>query len=120
MSKCKICGKTVGAAGLMLEPREDIPEIKKTMCFCDRRCANAFLGRIKAQYKKRAKHSVRKDLEQADREPTNEDLSMIYRTLTEKEKLIMFVVATQGEMFSGIPIKDFYRRLNEFAGKKNV
>lgn len=120
MAKCKVCGRTFCSAGLCLEPREDIPEIKKTMCFCSRRCANTFLGRIKAQYKKRAKQSVRKELEKADRVPDNEDLSMIYHTLTENEKLIMFVVAAQGEMFSGIPIKDFYRRLNEFSSKRGV
>lgn len=117
MAKCKVCGRTFCSAGLCLEPREDIPEIKKTLYFCSRRCASFFLGRIKAKYKRQARLSVRKELEQADRVPASEDLVAVYRTLTEKEKLIMFVVAAQGEWFSGIPIKDFYRRLNEFTGK---
>lgn len=117
MAKCKVCGRTFCSSGLMLEPCKDIPEIKKTLYFCSRRCASFFLGRIKAKYKRQAKLSVRKELEQTARKPSDEDLLAIYRTLTEKEKLIMFVVAAQGECFSGIPIKDFYRHLNEFTSK---
>lgn len=118
MAKCEVCGKTVGSVGIILEPCKEIPDIKKTVRFCCRRCANSFLGKIKAKYKKQAKQAIRKALEDADRKPTNNDLVAIYQTLSEKEKETMFYVACFSECFSELNLKDFYKRLQEFMNLK--
>lgn len=118
MALCKVCGRTVGSAGFSIEPDEKIPEIKKTVHFCGERCMNAYLGRIKAKYKKQLKQSVRKALETTDRKPTSEDLVAIYQTLTEKEKQIMFLVGFNAAYFSSLTIKNFYKNLNALSEKK--
>nr|DAP79408.1 MAG TPA: LETHAL(3)MALIGNANT BRAIN TUMOR-LIKE 2 PROTEIN, LMBL2, NUCLEUS, ZINC-FINGER, RNA [Caudoviricetes sp.] len=42
MAKCKICGKTTGSFSIAINPRDDVPEIKRTVRLCSRRCANVF------------------------------------------------------------------------------
>lgn len=118
MTLCKVCGRTVGSAGYSIEPDEKIPEIKRTAHFCSDRCMNAYLGRIKAKYKKQVKREVRKALETTDRKPTSEDLVAIYQTLTEKEKQIMFLVGFNAAYFSSLTIKNFYKNLNALSEKK--
>lgn len=112
MAMCKICRKAIGPAGLRIVPCKEIPDIKRTVCFCSNRCANIFLGRIKAKYKKQRNNAVRKELELADRKPTDEDLLEIYQTLTRKERMAMFLVAMEAACFSSLKIKDFYKNLN--------
>ena len=118
MTKCKTCWKTIGSTRLSIEPCKEIPDIKRTVYFCSNRCANVFLGSIKAKYKKQTKNAVRKALEVADRKPTNEDLVAIYQTLTEKEKQIMFLVAMEAAYFSNLKLKDFYKNLNALEKRK--
>ena len=118
MAMCEVCGKTIGSAGLRIEPCKEIPDIKRTVCFCSNRCANVFLGRIKAKYKKQRNNAVRKELELADRKPSNDDLVAIYQTLTAKEKMIMFLVAMEAAYFSNLKLKDFYKNLNALEKKQ--
>ena len=88
------------------------------MSFCGERCANAYLGRIKAKHKKQTKRDVRKALEQTDREPDDKDLVAIYQTLSEKEKFIMFLVACKAAYFSKLTIKKFFRNLDALSDKR--
>lgn len=118
MAKCEVCGKTIGSVKIILEFCKEIQGIKKPVMVCCQRCENAFLGKIKAKYKKQAKQAIRKALEDADREPTNNDLVAVYQTLSEKEKEIMFYVACFSYCFSELKLKDFYKRLQEFMNLK--
>ena len=118
MTTCNVCGRILGTAGIRIEPNEKVPEIKKTMRFCSERCANVYLGRIKTKHKKQTKRSVRKVLEQTDREPDDEDLVAIYQSLSEKEKFIMFLVAFKAAYFSKLTIKKFFRNLNALSDKR--
>lgn len=84
---CKICGKSVGALGLVLDSSDNIPEVTKTVCFCSSRCANIFLGRIRAERTKKKKTAYKEQLlKNPERKASNDDLVAILRTLTKEQK----------------------------------
>lgn len=117
--KCKTCGKNVTSFRLVIEPKEGIPEITKTVCFCSKRCANNFLGRIKAERTKKKKLDIRKKLELLDHYPSIDELQEIYLTLTPSEK---YQLALNGLVasFHGLErktIKEFYKDLSDSCKK---
>ncbi|MCR4713117.1 MAG: hypothetical protein K5751_01895 [Treponemataceae bacterium] len=110
--KCKTCGRTM-TSGLKVTPTEGIPEIKKPLWFCSERCLNAFVGNVKAQRKKSMKKDMRAALENADREPTEEDYSDIISTLSAAEKNLLAAIGMGVTFATHRTIKEFYENLRQ-------
>ena len=110
--KCKTCGRTM-TSGLKVTPIEGVPEIKKTLWFCSERCLNAFVGNVKAQRKKSMKKDLRVALETADREPTEEDYSGIFSTLSAAEKNLLAAIGMGVTFATHRTIKEFYENLRQ-------
>ena len=110
--KCKTCGRTM-TSGLKVTPIEGVPEIKKTLWFCGERCFKAFVGNIKAQRKKSMKKDMRGALENADREPTDEDYSDILAILTTVEKNLLTAIGMGILFASRRTIEDFFENLRQ-------
>lgn len=84
---CKICGKSVGALGLALDSSDNIPEVTKPVYFCSSRCANIFFGRIRAERTKKKKKACKEHLlKNPERKATNDDIAVIFQTLTKAQK----------------------------------
>jgi len=100
-------------SGLKITPIEGVPEIKKTLWFCSERCLNAFVGNVKAQRKKSMKKDIRVALETADREPTEEDYSVIIGTLSAAEKNLLAAIGMGVTFATHRTIKEFYENLRQ-------
>lgn len=81
MITCTVCKKRRDS-GMILEPDARIPEIKKTVCFCSRKCENIFINRIIKNRKK----ALRSRLEASREIMTEKDESAAFSVLTPKEK----------------------------------
>ena len=83
--KCHVCGKTI-SSGRSIEPCPEAPEIKKTVYFCSTRCMNVFVGSVRRNRTKSKIKLIRSELENAEHEPSDKELSLLLGTLTPKEK----------------------------------
>ena len=113
--KCKICGKQC-SSGVILEPDERIPEVKKTLFFCSDRCLNVFVASIKRERRKTANKSIRSELKNAEHEPSEKELSLLLITLTPKEKDLLSAIGTGVMLSPHKTLKEFYQELSEKIG----
>lgn len=114
--KCKICGKQC-SSGVILEPDERIPEVKKTLFFCSERCLNVFVASIKRERRRSANKSIRSSLETAEHEPSKDETFQILMTLTAKEKSILSAIAVGTLLAQYRTCKEFYEKLHEIMRK---
>ena len=114
MMTCTVCKKRRDS-GMILEPDARIPEIKKTVCFCSRKCENIFINRIIKSRKK----ALRSRLESSQEMMTEKDGSAAFSVLTpkEKESLAMagfFMLLARG----GNTCKGFFQELKTLMLKQ--
>lgn len=112
MAKCKICGKTASSFSIAINPRDDVPEIKRTVRLCSRRCANAFLGRIKASRTRKSNLNERKILEALDRNPSRDEIAKAFLTLTSGEKRNLALLDMTAVLQDTQSLKGFYEFLS--------
>lgn len=110
--KCHICGKTI-SFGRSLNPSPEVPEIKKTLYFYGTRCMNTFVGSIKRSRTKTVLKSIRSELEIAEYEPSERELSLLLKTLTPKEKDVLSAIGVGVMLASSKTLKAFYQELKE-------
>lgn len=110
--KCHVCGKTI-SSGRKIEPFPEAPEIKKTVYFFSTRCMNVFIGSIRRNRTKTKIKSIRKELENAEHEPSEKELSLLLETLTPKEKEFLSAIGTGVMLAPHKTLKEFYQELNE-------
>ena len=113
--KCHICGKTI-SSGRMIEPCPEAPEIKKTVYFCCTRCMNDFVASVRQNRTKSKIKSIRSELENAEHEPSEKELSLLLRTLTPKEKDLLSAIGTGVMLAPHKTLKEFYQELSEKIG----
>ena len=113
--KCHICGKTI-SSGRSIEPCPEAPEIKKTVYFCSTRCMNVFVGSVRRNRTKSKIKSIRSELENAEHEPSEKELSLLLGTLTPKEKDLLSAIGTGVMMAPHKTLKEFYQELSEKIG----
>lgn len=112
MVKCRICGKTVSSFSVAINPRGDVPEIKRTVRLCSRRCANVFLGRIKASRTRKSNLSERRMLEALDRNPSKDEIAKAFLTLTSVEKRNLALLGMTAVLQNTKSLKGFYEFLS--------
>ena len=112
MAKCRICGKSGGSFSIAINPRGDVPEIKRTVRLCSRRCANAFLGRIKASRTRKSNLNERKTLEALDRKPSKDEIAQAFLTLTSGEKRNLALLGMTAILEDTQSLKGFYEFLS--------
>lgn len=110
--KCHVCGKTI-SSGRSLNPSPEVPEIKKILYFCGTRCMNTFVGSIKRSRTKTVLKSIRSELEIAEYEPSERELSLLLKTLTTKEKDVLSAIGVGVMLASSKTLKAFYQELKE-------
>ena len=110
--KCHICGKTI-SSGRMIEPCPEVPEIKKTVYFCSTRCMNVFVGSVRRNRTKSKIKAIRSELENAEHEPSERELSLLLKTLTPKEKDVLSAIGVGVMLASSKTLKAFYQELKE-------
>lgn len=109
-NKCYVCGRT-GSNFCLLETNPDVPEIKKGTYVCSQRCYNSLIGTIKRSRKVSSKNKKRKELEESEKVPTDDDFFDIFVTLNSKEKMILCAVAMGVIFAESHTIKDFFKLL---------
>ena len=107
MTKCRICGKTVGSFSVAINPRDDVPEIKRTA-----RLANVFLGRIKASRTRKLNLNERKTLEAVDRNPSKDEIAQAFFTLTSGERRNLALLGMTAILQDTQSLKGFYEFLS--------
>lgn len=112
MAKCKICGKTVSFFSIAINPHNDVPEIKRTVRLCSRRCANVFLGRIKASWTRKSNLNERKTLEAVDRKPSKDEIAQAFLTLTTGERRNLALLGMTAILEDTQSLKGFYEFLS--------
>lgn len=112
MAKCRICGKTVGSFSVAINPRDDVPEIKRTVRLCSRRCANVFIGRIKASRTRKSNLNERRMLEAVDRNPSRDEIARAFLTLTSGEKRNLALLGMTAILQDTQSLKGFYEFLS--------
>lgn len=111
--KCEICKRAI-SSGFQLDPDEQIPEIKRTVYFCSRRCQNAFVGTIKRSRTKSIKKAWRAELEQKDGDvETDKDFYHLFETLTADERKILISIGIGDLLSQAKTLKGFYKLLGE-------
>lgn len=112
MAKCKICGKNTGSFSIAINPRDDVPKIKRTVRLCSRRCANVFLGRIKASRTRKSNLNERKTLEAVDRKPSKDEIAQAFLTLTTGERCNLALLGMTAILEDTQSLKGFYEFLS--------
>ena len=110
--KCHICGKTI-SSGRRIEPSPEAPEIKETVYFCCTRCMNVFVASVSRNRTKSKIKSIRSELENAEHEPSEKELSLLLGTLTPKEKYLLSAIGTEVILATSKTLKAFYQELKE-------
>lgn len=110
--KCHICGKTISSSR-RIEPSPEAPEIEETVYFCCTRCMNDFVASVIRNRTKSKRKSIRSELENAEHEPSEKELSLLLGTLTPKEKDLLSAIGTGVILASSKTLKAFYQELKE-------
>ena len=113
--KCHICGKTI-SSGRMIEPCPEAPQITNTVYSCSTRCMNVFVGSVRRNRTKSKIKSIRSELENAEHEPSEKELSLLLRTLTPKEKDLLSAIGSGVMLAPHKTLKEFYQELSEKIG----
>ena len=74
---------------------------------------NVFVASVRRNRTKSKRKSIRSELENAEHEPSEKELSLLLGTLTPKEKDLLSAIGTGVKLASSKTLKAFYQELKE-------